>query len=239
MALSKEDKNLLALQDTDLKIAQLEQQVQNAPYRTAIQAVRAKIQEGEGRLKAIDAMRISLQERVDVLQVEIDEFAAKMTQTQSSMQASADHRAIQNMSKELETLLKQKEKRENEGMKLMEQRSQFGDAQQDTQEKLEALRTQEASDLAAFEEFMAKARTINAQLQKQKDDLRATLSDDLLVRYDKTKALRNGVGVGMYEDGKCGACSMLMSVSQKNAIEGSNEISACPSCKRLLVVDKA
>jgi len=237
MALSREEQSLLALQDTDLKLSQLEDQFEKAPYKQRIALARQKIAEGEKRLAAITMARDELEAKISELQEEIDDFSARMNLQQAKMQNSSDHREVETLARELESLIKQKEKRENEGLGLMEKRSAFGESLRDTEEKLEQLREIEAREMAAYKELYQKAQEAKTLLQARRAEYLPEISPQTVARYEKIRATKNGIGVALYHDGKCDGCSVMVPFAQQAAIENAETLSICPSCKRLLVVD--
>ncbi|MCL2526481.1 MAG: hypothetical protein FWE46_05500 [Coriobacteriia bacterium] len=238
MALTKEEKSLLELQDVDLKLAQLNAKAESAPQKKVIAATQSKITEGQRRLSIIEAARSDLEGKISELEAEVDEFAARMKETQSSMQKSTNHREIENLSKELEKLLKQKEKRENEGMKLMEKRSEFGLAQIDTADKVQQLQIALDSEMQSYKKYFGQLKKEHSELQAQRSGLVADLSAQTLQDYESIRAQKNGIGVALYSEGKCMGCQVLVPAAQRVDIESSNGLARCPSCKRLLVVDK-
>ena len=237
MPLKPEEKNLLVLQEIDLKLTQLLHQLENAPYKQRIAVLRAKISEGEKRLAVIEKARTDLEGKIMVLEDEVSEFNSRMSAKQSVLQKSVDHREVEALSRELESLVKQKDKRENEGIGLMEKRSAFGVAQRDTQEKLTRLRDVEAKEFAAYQQFIQKAQEMQTMLDGRRSELVDDISSDVLTRYERIRVAKGGIGVARYKYGKCEGCSVMIPVAQQAAIEGAEGITTCPTCKRLLIVD--
>ena len=236
MALTPEEKSLLALQDIDIRLAQLNEQLEKAPHKQRVATVRAKLAEGEKRVQIIAQSRAELEERIATLEAEINEFGSRMSAHQTKMQESADHRAVESLSRELESLLKQKEKRENEGINLMEKRSAFGEAQRDTETKMNRLREIETNELISYKEFLQKAHEAKEILLERRESYLADISPEVLTSYEQISAQKGGIGVALYADGKCGGCSVHIPAAQRATIESSEGISTCPTCKRLLIV---
>jgi len=238
MALTKEEKSLLEVQEIDIKLGQVNESLKNAPHKQRIAEARAKIAEGEKRLALIDAARADLEEKITVLQTEVDDYSERMKVHQETMQQSSDHRAIENLSKELEALMKQKEKRENGGMNLMEKRSELGGAKENTAEKVDQLKAAEAREMEAYKEYFAKLKAVHTALTAKRNSLLPDIKKENLDRYEATCASKNGIGVALYKDGKCGGCQVMVPAAQRAEIETAGGIVTCPSCKRLLIVEK-
>jgi len=237
MGLTKEEQSLLEIQEIDIKLGQVNERLEKAPHKQRITATRAKIAEGKKRLALIEAARAELDKKTSDLQAEVDDFNERMTAHQATMQQSSDHRAVANLSKELEVLMKQKEKRENEGMNLMEKRSDFGEAHKDTSDKVEKLQEIEAREMAAYKEYFNELKTAHTALQAKRAQLAESVSADNFEKYEKVRAAKNGIGIALYSDGKCGGCQVMIPAAQRTAIETAGGIVTCPSCKRLLVVE--
>ncbi|MCL2403207.1 MAG: C4-type zinc ribbon domain-containing protein [Coriobacteriia bacterium] len=238
MALTKEEQSLLEVQEIDIKLGQVSDGLEKAPHKQRIAAARAKIAEGEKRLALIEAARADLEQKTSELQVEVDEFNGRMKTHQETMQQSSDHRAVENLSKELETLLKQKEKRENEGMNLMEKRAEFGSALTDTAEKVEQLKKIEADEMSAYKAYFTKLKAVHDALMVKRKELLSNVNEETVDSYEKVRKSKNGIGVALYENGKCGGCQVMIPMAQRSAIEAAEGIVTCPSCKRLLIVER-
>jgi len=238
MALTKEEQSLLEIQEIDLKLGQVNDSLEKAPHKQRIAAARAKITEGEKRLALIETARADLEKKISDLQTEVDEFSERMKIHQATMQQSSDHREVENLSKELETLLKQKEKRENEGMNLMEKRAELGDALSDTSGKVEKLKQAEADEMASFKEYFAKLKAVHSALVAKRNELLTSINKENVELYEKVRGVKNGIGVALYEKGKCGGCQVMIPAAKRVEIETAEGIVTCPSCKRLLVVGK-
>jgi len=236
MALSKEELSLLEVQEIDIKVGQVTERAEKAPHKQRILATRAKIAEGEQRLVLIEAARADLEKKVTALQGEVDEFSLRMQANSKEIQKETNHRTVENLSKELETLMKQKEKRENEGLNLMEKRSEFGEAQKDTSNKVNQLKEIEARELEAYKKYFNELKMARAALLAKREELVAHVDKDILQNYENVRAVKNGIGIALYEDGKCGGCQVMVSAAQKAEIETAGGIVTCPSCRRLLVI---
>ncbi|MCL2680315.1 MAG: hypothetical protein FWF11_02405 [Coriobacteriia bacterium] len=238
MSLTTEEKSLLAIQDIDLKCAQIAERLDKAPHKQRIAKTRAKIAEGKQRLAAIAAADADLKQQIATLQDEAESYDQRMKIHQATLQQSSDHRAVSNLSKELEALLKQKEKCENSALQLMEKRSDLARAAEDTATKVQQLQDIEANELAAYKEYYQKLQTAAARLQQERESLLVQVVPATLTRYEKIRDSKNGIGVARYSEGKCLACSVMLPAAKQAEMEISDGIQSCPSCKRLLIVEK-
>jgi len=238
MGLKKEERNLLEIQEIDIKLSQLTEKAEKAPHRQKVVLTRAKIAEGQKRMELIEAARADLDSKIAVLEQDVDDFNRHMKSHQKLMQESSDHREVQNFSMELESLMKQKEKRENEGMTLMERRAEFGEALKDTAEKTSQLKNIEAQEVAAYKQYFEELKQSHDELTVRRADLASGIKPETLARYESIRDAKNGIGVALYQNGKCGGCQVLVPDAQRADIEFATGFATCPSCKRLLVVDK-
>jgi len=238
MGLKKEEASLLEIQEIDIKVAQLTEKAEKAPHRQRVMMTRAKIAEGQKRLELIEAARGELESKITVLEQGVDDFNRHMKSHQKLMQGSSDHREVQNFATELESLMKQKEKRENEGMNLMERRAEFGEAHKDTADKTNQLKEVEAQEVAAYEKYFAELKETHKELTARRAELAENVKPANLERYEAVRDAKNGIGIALYENGKCGGCQVLVPDAQRAEIEFARGLATCPSCKRLLVVDK-
>jgi predicted nucleic acid-binding Zn-ribbon protein len=235
--LTIEQKALLGIQDIDLKIAGLEARLANAEYKQHIAAARAKLAEGERRLTGISAAISDLDKQITNLQDHVDNTVAKQSAEQAKIEHSRDHREVDALSHELETLAKRKEQLETEELDLLEKKQSFTEARIDTDVKMNRLREIEAEQLGAYKAFYQKVSAAKAELLSQRETYAGALAPATLKRYDSLREAKGGFAVARYHEGVCEGCSMAVPTSARGAIEDGEDISACPNCKRLLIVE--
>jgi predicted nucleic acid-binding Zn-ribbon protein len=237
MTLDTAQKALVSLQALDAQIAKLDARVEQAEQKRHIAAARAKLAEGEQRLARLQEALDELDLKTAQLQTEAEQAGVKIATEQLKLQNSSDHREASALSQELGTLIKQREKQENEALILMEKRQQYADARIDTEVKMNRLREIETRELASYKTLYKTVNSAKAELLSQRESLLKHLKPDIIARYEELRRAKGGIAVARYHKGKCEGCAVSIAVVERAAIEASEDIPTCPNCKRLLVVD--
>ena len=76
-------------------------------------------------------------------------------------------------------------------------------------------------------------REIDA-IESRKSSVNARLDDQLLRRYARVLARREGKAVVQAIGGKCSGCSMRLPPQQFILVQRAETLQACPSCQRFL-----
>jgi predicted nucleic acid-binding Zn-ribbon protein len=144
---------------------------------------------------------------------------------------------VQNISREMDSLRRQKEKLENGILEEMEKREKVAEHLTKVQT---AIKVSEKKEAAAIRDF----QTTGTEIQAEIDRLNATrvtvareMEAGLLARYESLRDAKHGIGAGLLRDDGCSACRMELPSERVQALqESGSPIGECPMCHRLLVV---
>jgi predicted nucleic acid-binding Zn-ribbon protein len=229
---------LIALGEHDLAITRAEKALDELPEKKAILQVRHRIRELEGvrekaaayQHKAVALVARSSDEIVSV-EEKIDAEQAKVLSG-----AVTNPKELQNLTREIDSLARKKDTLERETLGLME-KAESGEAQVAKVDA--ALAEGRAKEAGLIERFRLRGGQVQADLERLKAE-RALLADrlpaDLLERYERLRAAKHGIGVGVLTDGMCSACRTSLPADSAQRIEAGPEIAVCSNCRRLLVV---
>ena len=143
---------------------------------------------------------------------------------------------MQDMQQELTLLRKRQSELEEKILSLMDEidtaETSLTDAEL-TLEKTKKSRTAENEVLSL--EQNAKNQELQ-QLQKQRDNVAATLDDDVLQLYEGLKPRTRGNPVAsMKADGTCGLCGVQQNRTDENNVR-RGEVTQCNNCRRILIL---
>jgi predicted nucleic acid-binding Zn-ribbon protein len=226
---------LLQIQELDLQSAELQTSLEQTPHKDHILALRSKLREGKRRLEKLNKALAGYDLRITGLQTELDEVLGRIKTEQKKIEASADYREVDALTHELEALAKRKEAFEFKQLEHMEKRQSFARAVQDTQAKMDQLRTLEARQCAAYAEFKAKISSALSDIASRRAQTAAAIAPEDLLRYERIRDEKGGVGVALFRSGTCEACSVAAPVALRTEIEDSETFGQCPTCGRLLI----
>lgn len=233
-----ESATLLELQEVDLAIARGERALDELPEKKAILENRAKQREVESLAGRADGVVAKLDAEIRRKQDETESVGSKLEEEQSKLMVGAvsDHKQVQHISREIDSLRRRKDKLEMETLQLME-RLEKASAQRETVEKaLSQLRERETQLIEQFRDHGGDLQNSIAEGQSKREQLARSLDADLLTRYENLREMKSGIGVGRLEGDSCSACRMQLPAEAVAALLAGPDIGICPSCHRLVVV---
>lgn len=227
---------LLELQAADVEIMRANKRLEDLPEKRAILEVRAKEREvGSMREKAELLVR-KLEAEIKARQDEISLLNEKIAGEQDKIMATADHRQVQALTREMDGLRRRVDKLEMESMQFME-RVEKAKAQVATID--DALASLSEKENGLIERFKASGGELQSEigkLQAKRKKLASAVGADTLQRYESVRAAKGGVGVGRLEGHTCTACRMELPAERIQDLNGGPDVGVCPQCKRLIVV---
>jgi len=242
----QQEETLLTLAERDLEIARLQKQLEEMPEKAAILELRHKIKDVEA---LSDKARRFLDQANAVLRRLEDESASIEThlqteQAKATSGETSNHKELQNLARELDSLKKQKDRKDTEVLKQMEA-IEAGEAKAATIESgLLKARAREAQLIAAFQERGGAIQQRLDALARERAAMAALLRPGLLERYEQTRALKHGIGVGVLDGSTCSVCRIELPAERAQALREDahrtqDPVGTCPNCHRILIVREA
>ncbi len=138
---------------------------------------------------------------------------------------------LQNKSLSLKRYLLKLEDNQLEAMLTLEEKNQKLQTAEKELEELQAALIQQNSQLAGEQ---SKLNQDKARLIQEKNAALPILTEKHLQLYQTLRAQKRGIAVAAVADGGCSACGATLTPSQQQKARSTNEISYCPSCRRIL-----
>ena len=229
---------LIKLQEIDLTRLRLRRRSEEMPELQALKQVLVKIDEVGEKSKQISAMRSNAEVEMQRLVDEDAELVEKAEGIEAEIEQSADYRLVQSLTTELESIAKRRNKVEFDHGKLVERIAKISaveDQVSDAFAKLEAKRAK------LEERISAETDEINASLEElagEREDIVASLPADIMAEYERLRESKNGIAVGILQDGHCSACRVSFPEGKLVGLQAGPEVATCPQCHRILIVEK-
>jgi predicted nucleic acid-binding Zn-ribbon protein len=231
---------LLDLQARDLGLVRAHKRLDEMPEKRAILAARHKIAEIETLLERTERVERVLDAAVRKHEDESARIGEKIDHEQAKLlSGEVTHpKELQNISRELASLAKQREALDSDILAHMEKRET---AQQQSDKVQGAIKNGRAKEAEMVADFQHKGSDLLGEiegLKKERDALAAKLPADVRATYTKLLETKHGVAVGLLEGKSCSACRIELPGERLEALRRGPEISECPSCHRLLIVPR-
>jgi predicted nucleic acid-binding Zn-ribbon protein len=230
---------LVALSEKDLEIVRATKKLAELPEKHAILEIRHKLRDIEVIAEKATVYVAQLESTLKRAEDETATISAHIVAEQAKVDSGAisNHKELQSLSREIDSLSRQKDKKENEVLAAME-KAEAGSAQAakvaDTVAKGHA---KEAQLIERFQQIGGSLQRELDMLTKQRAALAGILDPALLARYEALRTAKHGLGVGVLHGLQCSACRIeLPSESVLMMNNAGVPIAECPSCKRLLVI---
>ena len=229
---------LVALSEKDLALQRAQKRLQELPEKVAILELRHKIKDVEAVAAKAAAFVSQAEHAVSRAEDEAATLQAKIDAEQSKISSGAitNHKEIANLAREIDSLTRQKDKKETEVLAHME-RLESGKAQSD--KVAQTLVKAAAKEKQLIAEFQARGGEIQAEIDvlgRERTTLARVLEPELLERYESVRAAKHGVAVGVLNGNMCSACRIDLPADRVHALREGGPIGVCPNCHRLMVI---
>ena len=225
---------LRTLQEADRELARLVAEIAALPKRMA--AIEAKLAEAKGRkekaqaaIKAGESARRKYESDIQAQQQKISKYREQMLDVKTNEQYKALLHEVEFAEKEIRNL----EDKILEGMVDAEQRERDVKTA-DAELKAQTVEIdKEKEDARQRTEIDQK---LSAELNRKRDELRASVDQDVLRHYDRVAKFR-GTAISEAIDHKCSACQVMLRPQVYNEVRSSDKVLTCDFCQRILWYD--
>lgn len=224
---------LLALQDVDTQIYELQKELRDIPIRK--QQETARLQDAQERLSAAQAELRAFQTRVADFELQVKairEHVNKLRQQQMTLKTNKEFRAMET---EIGNGLHEAEALEGQQITAM-------DAVPPAQARVEAAQERVDNEKAGMSQYVAeldgrlvevKARL--AQLEQARAETAKHVQPAHLRRYERLCGARRPTVV-LLKDGICSGCHLQQTAATRHLVQRKTAIVNCESCGRILYV---
>ncbi len=225
-------RNLVALQDLELRIASLQKQVADIPNK--IQAFENELQRSKTEFQARGAHMKELANHRRLLEGQVDASRVKLARLKDQLMAVKTNKEYTAMLHEIQMAEEQIRSEEDKILEIMEEmetkENNLKGAEQDLQKKT-----------AELQEGIRKANESAPQMQaelvrlcEEKILKESQIGIDLLERYRRIAVARKGIALAEAKDELCSACHVRIRPQMYADLIRTETIQACDSCSRIL-----
>lgn len=242
MKASVAQQQLLAqLAEIDAELSRLEHRTKNLPEQKAVETAQAAHREVADRLGALQIALDDMDAQIAKFDTEIDGVRQREDRDRALLDGgTVDPKQLADLQHELETLQRRQSSLEDAQLEIMQRREDLSD--QHAREQAAATELQSAWDDAVRACDLARQELTQAkdQAAARRAELVASIDDELGTLYERQRA-RGGVGAGVLQGRRCGACRIEIDQgeSARIAAAAEDEVLRCPECSAILLRVKA
>ncbi|MCV7151188.1 zinc ribbon domain-containing protein [Mycolicibacterium pyrenivorans] len=232
-----QQRSLLELAELDAEIARIEHRTKHLTEQQALQEAQAGHHEANDRLAALQLALADIDAQVAKFESEIDSVRQREDRDRSLLDGgTVDAKQLTELQHELDTLQRRQTSLEDSLLEVMERREELAADQDRVLAEIDQLQ----STLSDAQRACDDARTQLAQQLHQslshRDDLAASIDEGLVTLYERQRA-RGGVGAGLLQGRRCGACRIEIDKGElaRIAAAADDEVLRCPECSAILL----
>lgn len=225
-------KHLIRLQAIDLSIQELRARVDKYPgiskaLDEKLKSAQAGVESARDKAKHNQGSRKKFEGEISATESKISKYRDQMM----AVKTNEEYRALQHEIEHAQTAIR---KIEDDILNLMMDaetgqadikaaEARLKEDQQKVHDERKQLEEENKRDLSALESYL-----------KERKEIEAQVSSDLLPRYERVRKHRGGIAVGAARDYVCEVCQVRIRPQVFQEIRKNDQIIACDACQRIL-----
>lgn len=225
-------KKLIFLQECDNKIKTNDIKRSDVPIR--IHKLEETFNEAEkiyknkfDKLEALNKERRTLEQDVQDIESKAEKSQIKLNGIKSNKEYTA-------VLKEIDDLGKEKNKKEDQILQIMEEIEEVNRECDDIKHEQEKHKKEFEAEKKDIEEELLVLDREAEELEKQRSEYLKDVDADLFKKYDFMRAHRGGIAIGAVIDGICQSCHLEIPPQKFNELIKCDAIMSCPHCNRFI-----
>jgi hypothetical protein len=225
-------KQLIRLQAIDLSIQELRARVDKFPgiskaLDEKLKSAQAGLDSTKEKAKSNQGTRKKLESEIATIEGKISKYRDQMM----AVKTNDEYRALQHEIEHAQTAIR---KIEDDILNLMMEaetaqtdiktaETRLKEDQVKVTEERKQLEEENKRDLTALESYL-----------KERKEIQAAVSSDLILQYDRVRKHRGGIGVAPARNEVCEICQVRIRPQVFQEIRKNSQIIACDACQRIL-----
>ncbi len=230
-------RNLIALQDTELKIAGLQKEISEVPDR--VQTLEAEFKQLVVGHEERVARSHELAKRRRTLEGDVDVLRTKLSKLRDQLMSVKTNREYTAMLHEIQAAEAQIRAEEDKVLDIMEEMESTEGRLKSAEKELKLQTAQVQEKIAQCQASVPGLQSELERLQSLKASAEAVIESDLLSRYRRIAEARRGVALAEAKDELCSACHVRIRPQVYADLFRNEHLYSCDSCSRILFLREA
>lgn len=225
-------RNLVALQDVELRIASLQKQISEIPFKvqcfqTELNRLKQEHEKEVARSQELGKKRRTLEGGVEMLRTKL----SKLKDQQSAVKTNKEYTAILH---EIQMAEEQIRNEEDKILEIMEENEQLEKTLKAAERDLNAKCLALQENIRKHETSVPDLEAEVARTQQMRREMEAGIEIDLLDRYRRIADARKGIALAEAKEELCTICHVRIRPQVYADLKQSEELHTCDSCSRIL-----
>ena len=223
--------------EIDAEVARLAHRRSHLPELQRYNEVQAEQHAGNDRVAAMQLALDDLETQVGRFETEIDAVRLREDRDRSLLTSGTpDAKQLSDLQHELETLQRRQSSLEDSLLEVMERREDLQLEQSRGLAAIDDLQAELASVQQARDEALAEIDRASEDRAKRRAELMAGLDAELVELYERQRSSA-GVGAGLLQGRRCGACRIELDRGELARISAAadDDVLRCPECRAILL----
>ncbi|HYK90064.1 MAG TPA: C4-type zinc ribbon domain-containing protein [Acidobacteriota bacterium] len=225
-------RNLIALQDLEMKIANIQKQISDTPLN--IQGFRGEL----NRIKQAHAERVAhaqeLTKQRRTLEGEVDMMRTKLSKLKDQLMSVKTNKEYTAMLHEIQMAEDRIRSEEDKILVIMEEMESKEQDLKGAEKALKATTLMLEEKIRVCENAVPGLEAERARLHEERRAMEAHVETELLARYRRIAEARKGIALAEAKDELCTACHVRIRPQVYADLLRTESIHACDSCSRIL-----
>ena len=225
-------RNLIALQDLELKIAGLQKQASEIPgnnqnFEKELQRIRDEFQARVAHSKELSNHRRTLEGQVDLNRTKLSRLRDQLMSVKTNKEYTA-------MLHEIQIAEEQIRGEEDKILDFMEEMEAIEKSLKGAEQEMQRRTAELQESIRKSTESIPLLEAELAKLREEKVLMESRVGDELLARYRRLADARKGIALAEAKDELCSACHVRIRPQMYAELMRTENIHACDSCSRIL-----
>jgi predicted nucleic acid-binding Zn-ribbon protein len=232
-----QQRSLFELAQVDAELGRIEHRSKNLPEQQAVEELQSEHAVANDGLAAQGIALEDLDTEVRKFETEIEAVRQREDRDRALLDGGAvNAKQITDLQHELETLERRQASLEDSLLEVMERREDMQRDQDTALARIDELQSQLADAQRSHDEAVKHLDQLRHQCVSRRDELVSLLNGDLIALYERQRA-RGGVGAGLLQGRRCGACRIEIDRGGLARISAAadDDVLRCPECGAILL----
>jgi predicted nucleic acid-binding Zn-ribbon protein len=232
-----QQRSLLELTELDAELGRLAHRASHLAEQQRVEEIQADYHAANDRLAALRLALDDLDAQVARFESEIDGVRQREDRDRSLLDSgSTNAKQLAELQHELETLQRRQSSLEDSLLEVMERREELQGQQAGELAAIDGLQTKLTDAQKVRDDALIEIDQIRQDRSQRREVVSVALDADLVSLYERQRAA-GGVGAGLLQGRRCGACRIELDRGELARISAADEdeVLRCPECRAILL----